>query len=325
MTLNDVVGQERAKQVLKLLTHGYNRKGVLPAVGIFGRSGLGKTHMVSAWARDLNAQEIYINGTSVRDAIAFRQFFDQAYKNQSIHYVIFVDECHNLPKKVQENMLSILEFPSILCTVAPTDMGLVRCVDGPKYVQKGDIMREELPNNISFVFATTEPAELNEPILNRLRKITLAPYTIDDKIEIAMMYLGKHDAPHDASLCESLAKRSRSIRHLKTDLCESYMDICTMYDEDQSSHNLPILDDLLGIDSDGANDQDVDYLEYVARNKVVGLDTMSGRLRVDKKEILRSIEPFLLEKGWISITGRGRCLTEEGYRKVYGDDADTAR
>ena len=28
----------------------------------------------------------------------------------------------------------------------------------------------------------------------------------------------------------------------------------------------------------------------------------------------------VLEKGWIAITGRGRRLTEAGYKKVLGDD-----
>ena len=59
--LNQVVGQDRAKQALKLLTHGYKRRRYLPPVGIFGGSGLGKTHLVESWASEIGAKTIYIN------------------------------------------------------------------------------------------------------------------------------------------------------------------------------------------------------------------------------------------------------------------------
>lgn len=316
--LDNVIGQERAKQILNLLTHGYHRRGIIPPVGVFGGTGLGKTHLVSEWCKHIGAEEIYINGTSVKDALAFRAYFAEARKNSSKHYIVFIDECHNLPKKVQDTMLSVLEDPAILCTTAPTDMGMTLCVDGNRFISKGDIMRESLPKNMTFVLATTDPVQLKDPILNRLRKITLAPYTLDDKIAIAMLHIGKQGLNISIETCEKLAKRARSIRHLKDDLCETYVDINSLY-ASNDDETLETLDDLLGIDADGANDQDRDYLDYLSVTGVVGLDTMAGRLCIDKQEILKTIEPFLLAHGWIIITGRGRALTEAGHKKVYDD------
>ena len=317
MTLDNVIGQDRAKQSLNLLTHGYKRRGFLPPVGIFGGSGLGKTHLVESWANDIGAKSIYVNGTAVKDALAFRGFFEEAYTNSSVHYIIFIDECHGLPRKVQENLLSVLEQPSILCTVAPKDMGSVRCVDGRRFIDKGDIMREELPKNMSFVLATTDPAQLKEPVLNRLRKIQLEGYTMEHKIQIAMMHLESSGIRASSVIHKALAQRSRSIRHLKTELCETFMDIKTLHGEDDPS-SLDTLDDMLGIDPDGANDQDKDYLEYLTDNPTVGVDTMAGKLGVDKLQVVKHIEPFLLEKGWICITGRGRRLTDAGFSKITG-------
>jgi Holliday junction resolvasome RuvABC ATP-dependent DNA helicase subunit len=317
--LNNVVGQDRAKQSLELFGHGYKRRGIIPPIGIFGGSGLGKTHLVSSWTSEIGAKLIYINGTSIKDALAFRGFFHDAVDNQSNYYIIFIDECHGLPNKVQDNLLSVLEDPAILCTIAPKEMGLVRCVDGIRLIEKGDVMREALPKNISFVLATTDPARLKESILNRLRKIHLSPYTMDDKIQIAMMHLVEHGIRSDNVICAALAHRSRSIRHLKDELCESFIDIRSLYGEGDDQA-LSTLDDMLGIDEDGANDKDIDYLEYLSENNAVGLDTMAGKLRVDKQEVLQHIEPFLLAKGWVCITGRGRRLTEAGYKKILGDD-----
>lgn len=318
--LDKVVGQDRAKKALTLLVHGYKRRGIMPPVGIFGGSGLGKTHLVSSWAEEIGANVVYINGTAVKDALAFRKFFSDATSNPSQYYIMFVDECHGLPKKVQDNLLSVLEDPAILCTVAPKDVGMVITVDGKRFIEKGDIMREALPKNMSFVLATTDPAKLKEPVLNRLRKIHLAPYTVEDKIAIAMMHLVEHGGKTASqTVCAALASRSRSIRHLKAELCETFMDIRSLYGRGEQS-TLSTLDDMLGIDSDGANDLDKDYLEYVAENNTVGLETLSGKLRVDKLEILKNIEPFLLEKGWVTITGRGRRLTEAGYEKILGEE-----
>ncbi len=317
--LNKVIGQERAKKALELLMHGYKRRGVVPPVGIFGGSGLGKTHLVSSWAQDIGANVVYINGTAVKDALVFRKFFSEAADNPSQYYIMFVDECHGLPKRVQDNLLSVLEDPAILCTIAPKDVGMVQCVDGKRFIEKGDIMREALPSNMSFVLATTDPAKLKEPVLNRLRKIHLSPYTIKDKIAIAMMHLVEHGTTASETICTALASRSRSIRHLKAELCETFMDLRSLHGTSEK-FTLSTLDDMLGIDSDGANDLDKDYLEYVADNNTVGLETLAGKLRVDKLEILKNIEPFLLEKGWIHITGRGRRLTDAGYKKVFGEE-----
>ncbi len=312
-----VVVQERAKQALELLGHGYRRRGIIPPLGVFGGSGLGKTHLVSSWAEEIGAKQIYINGTSVKDALAFRGFFKEAQNNQTDYYIIFVDECHGLPAKVQDGLLSVLEEPAVLCTIAPKDMGIVQCVDSRRFIEKGDIMREALPKNMSFVLATTDPAKLKEPVLNRLRKIQLSPYTIEEKIQIAMSHLVEHGVRSGKTVVTALAHRSRSIRHLKSELCETFIDIHSLYNED-IERSLEILDDMLGIDSDGANDQDRDYLEYLSENTTVGLDTMAGKLRVDKQEILKHVEPFLLDKNWIMITGRGRRLTDTGYNKVLG-------
>ena len=317
MSLDKVVGQDRAKQSLNLLTHGYKRRGFIPPVGVFGRSGLGKTHLVESWTEEIGAKYIYVNGTAIKDALAFRGFFEEARENQSDYYIIFVDECHGLPSKVQDNLLSVLEQPAILCTIAPRDMGAVRCVDGRRFIDKGDIMREELPKNMSFILATTDPAQLKEPVLNRLRNIHLASYTMENKIEIACSYLASQGSSTTEVIHKALAQRSRSIRHLKLELCETFVDISSLYGGDETDA-LSALDDMLGIDSDGANDQDMDYLRYLTDNPTVGVDTMAGKLGIDKKEVTKHVEPFLLEKGWICITGRGRRLTAAGANKVLG-------
>jgi len=321
MTLSNVIGQDRAKQMFALLSRGLDRRGKLPSIGIFGPSGLGKTHLVNEWANEIGAKLVYINGTAVKDALAFRTYFQDAQKEGQDYFLVFIDEAHMLPKKVQENMLSVLEDPAVLCTVAPKEIGNVQCVDGMRWIEKGDMIREYLPTNMSFIFATTDPAKLKNTILNRLRKIQLEPYTLEHKIEIAMAHLVTEGVQSDLTIYEALAQRSRNIRHLKGDLCETYSDITNLFGGNNQS-KLKRLDEMLGIDADGATDMDRDYMEYLARHKIAGVDTLAGRLQTDKLDLMTRVEPFLMERGWIAITGKGRVLTEAGRHKIFGEPND---
>ena len=319
--LENVIGQTRAKQMLGLLGKSYDRRGNLPPIAVFGPSGLGKTHLMSEWAEELGVELHYLNGTSLKDAMAFREFIQNANRDTSKYHIVFVDECHNLPKKVQENLLSVLEEPHILCTVAPREIGNVRMADGrTKFVEKGDIMREKIPTNMSFCFATTDPAKMQDTILNRLRKVQLEPYSEEEKVEIAMHHMTQEGFPPSIKICTALAARSRSIRHLKVDLCETFIDVCNYLGADDDDAALEQVDSLLGVDSDGATDQDRDYMEFLATNNKAGVDTLAGKLKCQKEEVVTRIEPFLLEKGWILITGRGRMLTPAGRTKIFGTD-----
>lgn len=316
--LNNVIGQERAKKMFRLLGENFQRRQKIPPIGIFGPSGLGKTHVVHAFAEWLGAKVLYINGTAIKDALAFRAFFKEAARNTSDYFIVFVDECHMLPSKVQENLLSVLEEPAILCTVAPKEIGNVPCVDGIRFIDKGDVMREALPTNMSFVLATTDPIHLKNTILGRLRKIHLEPYSVEEKAEIAMRHLMENGISPNPEIVVSLAERSRNIRNLKEDLCETFIDVQSLYGTD-IDETLKLVDDMLGIDEDGATDMDKDYLEYLAVNKIAGIDTLAGILKTDKRTLITRIEPFLLEKGWVAITGKGRMLTRDGHVKMFGE------
>lgn len=322
--LENVIGQMRAKQMLELMYQTFTRTGNMPPIGIFGPSGYGKTHLLTQWAKEIGAKVIYINGTAIRDALAFRSYFKEAGSDNKTKHIVFIDECHMLPSKVQENLLSVLEQPAILCTVAPKEVGNVLCCDGiTRWIDKGDVMREALPTNLSFVFATTDASSLKETIHNRLRKIHLESYTMEDKIRIAMDHLADNEQIfQDLSIYEQLARRCRSIRQLREELCEAFIDVSVVYNG-TPQERLGIMDSILGIDEDGATDLDCKYLEYIAANGITSLATLAGFLKIDKQEVVDRIEPFLLEKQWIAITNKGRILTKKGRDRTIEDNAKT--
>ena len=310
--LKDIVGQNQAKNILQLVARSYERRKILPPLGVFGASGLGKTHLVEAFCKQMGSVMVYMNGTALKDVSNFVKLIEEAGDNPGDHYIVFIDEAHTIHKRVQEAMLSVLEKPSQLSFVCEKDSKIY----AKKGYQKGDPVSIPVPQNLSFIIATTDAGLLKETMLNRLRKVYLSPYTRMEKAEIARRHLEYHDVDKEQSTLLMLADRCRSIRHLKSDICETFIDICGLYPNDTVEEKLEIMDGTLGIDDQGAMERDLEYMRYLADNEKGGLDTLAGLLKVDKKEVQARIEPFLLEKGWIAITGRGRTLTEKGFQKM---------
>ena len=316
MDFNHIIGQEKAKKMLTLLGHSFLKNGKLPPVGVFGSSGLGKTFLMTQFSEAIHANLIYINGSAVKDPLAFRKYFADAKQDQTRQHLVFIDECHLLPRKIQENMLSILEQPAILCTAATKDVGNVQTVDGMRWIEKGDVIREALPDNLSFVLATTDTGKMKDTMLNRLRKIHLEQYSLEEKTMIALQALGEADINTDEVLAKALAKRCRNIRNLKNDIIATYSDIATSNITSDVDSSLELLDEVMGIDADGASDRDNKYLRCLYENGTTGVDTLATYLHTDKLDIVNNMEPFLLEREWIVVSSKGRKLTQAGHQKV---------
>lgn len=326
MSLSKFIGQKRVKQQINILLERAKREPRIPNMGIYGKTGEGKTRLAEMLAEELDAKFVYINSTAIRDHIAFLSKIREAKKDQSRHHMIFIDECHRLPTAIQENMLSMLEHPATFCYASPKNMGRVRTRSGGvKEVNKGDLISEVLARNIFFVLATTHRGYMRETILNRLVNITLDPYTIKERIDIIKLNLeenGMHNNITDDILAE-IAKIGKNNRETTTHAngfnallslrkpLGGYMDLfheyCTIY----------------GIDpADGCGPNDIAYLKVLAKHRKAGLKTMVALLGISEEEITSLIEPFLLQKDYITITPRGRTLTSIGQEKMCSTGQD---
>jgi holliday junction DNA helicase RuvB len=318
MSLEDVVGQTRAKKKLALFAMTFKKEKRIPNLGVWAGAGQGKTTLVRAWVESLNISEgmrqnadmIYINGTALKDIISLRECFEKANEYPATSFLIFIDEAHGLKKDIQTAMLSMLESPYILTCTAPRDVGAVKTPEGiTRFIEKGDILREQVPENISFALASTDRYKLIAPLVDRLRHVELDEYTQDEVVDIARRNMTGM-VPHDHLM--GLAKRHRSVRHLIEELCTTYAEIVSAY----GGPDIDMLDDVLGIDADGASHGDIAYMKYVGRHGPVGVDNIANFLSKDIREIKENLEPFLLKKGWVKTGGRGRMLTEDGKRKI---------
>jgi Holliday junction resolvasome RuvABC ATP-dependent DNA helicase subunit len=152
-----------------------------------------------------------------------------------------------------------------------------------------------------FIFCTTESGELPETLRNRCIVLTLQPYTI-----VELETLGGRTYPFDASVLALLANRARQTPRVMLNLCLR-VQINLRPDPDYFMVKQFLTD--VGVFEHGYTTDDINYLSILAQVGRASAATMSSMLNVPLTSILEEIEPFLLRRGDIHITSRGRTLT----------------
>jgi len=72
-----------------------------------------------------------------------------------------------------------------------------------------------------------------------------------------------------------------------------------------------------GIDDAGLDPQDREILRYLIEvGRPIGLKAVAAALRMDARTIERVHEPYLIEKGFVIRTARGRTVTAKGRRHM---------
>jgi len=313
MSLDTFIGQSRVKRQVAIIIQQAKQEK-MPHLGVFGKAGMGKTMLSHIIADETEAKLIYMNGTSVNDPITFLTEVYKAKDNPQKAYVVFIDEAANLPKKIQENLLSVLEEPSMLCIVAPKTMQFKKG-DQVETVRKGQSVQVKVPANISFILGTTHKGKLSNAILSRVVSIDLDDYEEEDCIAILKM-ASKRQLPEKAyAELARIGKNNRLMKqHLKS--FEAFLDLCALGDSEVGPSHFREFCDINGIGEDGCDKTDVKYMKLLHKHGKIGLKSMAAMLQVPVNDIENIIEPWLMEKEYIRITPRGRELTDEGMKRI---------
>ena len=121
----------------------------------------------------------------------------------------------------------------------------------------------------------------------------------------------------DDGACE-IAKRSRGTPRIANRLLKrvrDFLEVSTKNEIDINLANNALLK--MGIDADGLDDLDRKYLESMAKfydGGPVGIDTMATILAESKDTIEDTVEPYLIQNGFIARTPRGRMLGHLGWK-----------
>lgn len=308
MGFDDFVGNDQAVAQLKLYVEDAKVTHRLPHIGLFGPAGHGKTTLATIIAQQLERRFVYINSTAIKDPRTLRHIITNP-ENLARGTVVCLDEAHQLPKAIQDSLLSVLEHPAELVTV-----------------WRGETMNDALPSHMSFVLATTHQGYLSNAILSRLESVHLHQYSTEEKHEIAVKYLNRvHKLTAgqfsvDAIL--EIGRRARSGRHV-VKICDNVMRQMRVSGAKLLSPE--IVDSvfgLLGLDNNGLSEYDILLLKHLQTTGGCGLDALSAYLDIPQKDIKSKIEPWLLRQRFIVRSSGGRILTDRGRRAISGERVD---
>lgn len=299
-TFDDFVGQENAKEILKLEIAAAKKTGNRIRHILFSsKFSSGKTNLSEIVAKELNANFLYFSATIVKSPASLKRELAKASKFAST--VILLDECHSLPRSIQDNLLSVLEKPAVLCWET----------------KEGGLQKWQLPEGITFIFATTNPEKMTSAFRSRLLTIQLDDYCFDDKVTITEQVFKHAKVKFDHEVCEDIARKARSPRHIKQH-CQTIMNYAIVHGGHINMETCKEAYRIMNICERGLDQNERDYITYVGKHGPVSSSNICKRLGVDKENLENVIENFLILNGWLNISSKGRILTDEA-KELFGE------
>tara|TARA_B110000090_G_C13367289_1_gene440670 strand:+ start:471 stop:1493 length:1023 start_codon:yes stop_codon:yes gene_type:complete len=310
-TLDEFIGQREARANLKVFIESAKIRGEAMDHALFhGPPGLGKTTLAQIMARELGVNFRMTSGPVLAKAGDLAAILT----NLEARDVLFIDEIHRLNPAVEEVLYPALEDFELDLVIG----------EGPA----ARTVRIEL-QPFTLVGATTRMGLLTTPLRDRFGIPTrLEFYTEDELHEIVTRSARLMGAPAEDLGAREIAKRARGTPRIAGRLLRRVVDFAVV--EGNGKVTREIADSALtrlGVDHLGLDSADRRYLRLVAESYgggPVGIETMSAALSESRDSLEEVIEPYLLQKGLIQRTPRGRMLAQAAWTHL-GLDAPRSK
>jgi Holliday junction DNA helicase RuvB len=297
--LGDFVGQEHAVRQLETFVAAARGRGeACDHVLLAGPPGLGKTSLAFIVAIEMESRIHTISGPALERKGDIASILTALEPND----VLFVDEVHRLPRAIEELLYPAMEDGAIDIVIG----------QGPG----ARTLRLDLAP-FTLVGATTRAGLLTTPMRDRFGiSLRLEYYTPDELLRIIERSAGILSLTIDADAAAEIARRSRGTPRVANRILRRVRDVAQVrgWDAVDRAGALEALE-LLGVDEDGLDRADREYLRAIAERfngGPVGLSTIAVAIGEDEGTLEEVYEPYLIQQGLIQRTPRGRVLTPRG-------------
>ncbi len=290
-------GQKNIIENLKIIVKAARQRlEPLDHVLFYGPPGLGKTTLAHVIANEYQSNIKMTSGPVLERSGDLASILTNLEEGD----ILFIDEIHRLNKSVEEAIYPALE-----------DFGLdIILGKGPS----ARTVRLDLPK-FTLVGATTKVGSISNPLRDRFGAIFKLDFYSPEELIMILKRSAKilnMEIDHDS--IKEIAIRSRGTPRIANKLLKRVRDYSQVSGVSQimSKHVSEIMGKI-GVNEHGLDSEDLKYLDAIEKKfegGPVGLTTLAAALSEDVDTIENVIEPFLLQRGLIKRTSKGRVLTK---------------
>jgi len=298
--LADIVGQDKVRENLQILIDASKKRGeALDHVLFYGPPGLGKTTLAHVIANEMNVNVKVTAGPAIERAGDLAAILT----NLRAGDILFIDEVHRLGRAVEEVLYPAMEDYALDIVIGK----------GPS----ARSIRLTLPK-FTVIGATTRLALLTAPLRARFGAV----FRLDFYDQTAMESIVARAArmlsiPAEAEGVAEVARRARGTPRVALRLLKRVRDFAQVraggaITPEVAAQALNLLD----VDPLGLDEIDRRVLRTIIEKYnggPVGLETIAAAISEESDTIMDVVEPYLLQKGFIDRTPRGRTVTRSAY------------